>query len=278
MLYFSLPNFYENIEFNKELARIISEHPDMVNDDIRPCRIESCYGNFPYSFWNGDVSTNCGDNRAVLYDEAIEIQKLHWTPVTLDCSNIAMIETDFLNYHLEMILDVFSKVGNTIKISNLSLMEYISSKYTGYYFILSKNTDMINSFENHINSLIEENRFDYIEIPDYWSEETIKGIKNKNKVLITLDNKCRHCSRDQQCECKVYENINQISYSNVSVLNDCVNTSISVKEEFDNYRKLGFTHFQFQTPSPYEMLGFKQKLLDFFIKPEYHRTFVERMK
>jgi hypothetical protein len=94
MIYLSLPLLHNNFNFNNAFQNFILKFPDKL---AFPFQIESVYGAFPYSLWNGGINSNFGKD--LLYRELNRYIDKENAVIRLDCSNIYLINTDLFDRH-----------------------------------------------------------------------------------------------------------------------------------------------------------------------------------
>jgi hypothetical protein len=151
MIYISLPLLCDNEIFNNTFLNYISIYPDTLKF---PIYIESFYGAFPYSLWNGGNNSNYGTN--FLYPEINSLITKNYAPIRIDFSNILLKDTDLYNIHENVILKAFESNGTLIDIGNLNVYNYIKEKYDNYQFILSSNANMIHAYNEDILNIFAQ--------------------------------------------------------------------------------------------------------------------------
>lgn len=279
MLYFYLPYLSENFTLNNYL-KLYVKYKDMSHIFNFDFRIIGQYGNFPYSFFSGDINTCLGDNNVVLYDAARNYCD-GTAVVVIDFSNIFIEEKDLCDAKVKMVLDIFSERGNFISISNPEIKKLIEKEYKGYRFILSENLNLYSEIPiEGIDSLFEIFEVEKIELPSNYALsnlEKIKNIKNKNKIIIVLQNECSNCSYEVYKNCKIIEHNNQINFSKKSCIESCSEKiyPTDIFNQMEYFKKLGFSNFKISPMFSYDMERFNRFLLDFFIKKEYQQMFMD---
>ena len=278
MVYFSLPYFYENQKFNYFLYKYVETYPEQLRFKFK---IESFYGNLPFSFWNGDLNTCTSLNRKVILNNAVdEIVKKSVVPIKFDVSNIYLNHYDFFDTHLNMILKKFEGMGNFLKISDFNFYDFIESNYIGYDFILSENIFLLGLEENI--AAIPENKIAAIELPSFLNKDIdfLKNIENKNKIFITIGDGCQDCFLEKIEQCKKEEMQFQILFSQNSIYNYCKKGFCHNKllEEFNKISECGFTHFKIKAPQYNDIDRFNHFLVQFLFKPQHQYEFILRFK
>ena len=275
MVYLSFPYMYKNLLFNNYIKGKISYYRTQKKSIFKfPFELEMTYGSFPFSYWNGDLNNNYDGNSIALYQDIDSLFSQTLIPICCDCSNINLDENDIYDTHQNIILQLGNSAGNFIELSDLGLLDYIQTKYK-YNFIFSNKADLINPITSDIiNTINEQNIFYLISLPNHLklNIEELNKIKNKNKILITIKNKCPYNCLKQQ-ECMTQEQINQFSYSGYTMYN-CKNLTEyndenEILNEIDFFKRLGFSHFKIDSPIPQKNQIFKLYLIQNLVKSEY---------
>lgn len=275
MIYISLPHMYENLKFNNFLKKQVLENKQNKTILNIPFDIEMAYGSFPFSYWNGDLNNNYNKDKFPLYYDIDALFYETAIPVRLDCSNVLLEEKDLNDIHENVILNLGNNCGNYIEISSLSILNYIKEKYNNYDFILSKNADLIHPFTAEIiNTFLEQNLFYLISLPDRLKNDldTLKNINNKNKIEITIGNKCKCNDNNKILSCIMNEQNNQIKYSGLTNYNcEYINTynNIDLLQEISFFQKLGFSHFRIDSPPYTKIKNFQLYLIQNLIQSNY---------
>lgn len=281
MVYFSLPYFYENYQFNHFLKDFVLKHPEKTNFEKERIVIKEAFGSFPYCFWNGDNSNIGENNKVLLYDDILSFYKKNFMSISFDCSNVFLVKNDFYNSHIKMIFNIFSNAGHSIKISNLDAKNILEKIFSGYEYILSKNAFIDKEVDIEIlNDLLEIEDFKYIEIPYYIDLNILKNLNKKNKALILLNSPCQQCNNKTFFICRKEENYNQINYSEKRKFDYC-HYNFSEKDlynQFDLYYQNNFRDFQIEAPAEKDLNKFNNMLIKFFIKKEFWSFFEEQFE
>ena len=271
MVYISLPNFIVNNAFNNLFNLYVKNNPDKL---IFPFQIESYYGSFPYSVWNGDINSNYGE--AMLYPAMSQFVLTTQAPLRLDLSNTLLNNTDLYNIHENTILKLCESNGTMVELSDLSLLAYIENNYYNYSFILSPNAALIHEFnEDIINSFCEQDNFILISLLKNIPIDFNK-INKKHKIeIIVGNNKCNKCNYFEQMKCRFDEQQLQTMFSGNSVYNYCNKINgiymddSYIKNEILELKNQGFTHFKIANPCYNNFKIFNRTLIQNLIKPEY---------
>lgn len=278
MIFLSLPLLYDNLKLNNFFKKFIQAHQNkkVLNDAIV---IESTYGSFPYSSWNGDVNNNWGKVLPTYNDFYFYFNKVE-TPIRIDCSNIYLLQEDLYDVHQNVILESGDHCGNIIEFSDLGVFNYLKEKYKNYFFVVSKNIDLIHPLDlDIINTFTEQNDFYLFNLPNrfYGNEEFLKSLKNKFKIEINIGQRCQCNNTTQEQKCNEQEMHNQIEFSGCSIYQDCIFTnsygSLNLIDEIKKFVDLGFSHFKIETPPISKIKLYNNYLIKNLIKPEYQLEF-----
>ena len=272
MIFLSLPYMYENLDFNNKLKAAQVYH----NAFFTQTAIEMCYGSLPFSYWNGDLNNNYQNQTLLEYHKIMNIFETSKIPFCIDCSNINLIEQDMYDTRQNIILTAGHNQGNYIEVSDLGVYEYLKEQYPGYDFILSNNADLIHPLTADImNAFLEQNIFYLINLPNRLKVdiEELNKITNKNKIIIHIGERCQCNHLDKIQNCKLQEQINQITYSCNTMYNcnylKTYSSNIELQEEIKYFQQLGFSHFRIEAPPMSRNREFQLYVIDNLIKPEY---------
>lgn len=245
MLYFTLPEMVNNLKINTFLINLHEAKPEYFKYDIQ---FFSINGNFNYTLWNGEINNNYGK---FLKFRQLNIAKKYNIPVRFNCSNILLINEDFDDEYMNIILMINKNRNGYIELNDFKLMDYIKNKYPQYKFILSFTSKYT---INDINNLLDQ--FDLIKLPiDFIN---LEQIKNKEKIELIINPNCLlSCSKYDECDLleSQYHNI----YSNKSVKNTCQLNNNNIFNLNTNFKYFSFSQGNF---NPYFYINF-------FIKEEY---------
>lgn len=273
MLYFTLPNFYENFIINDYFLNLNKFFPEVFKEKITFIQAS---GSFPYCSWSGGYNSNNGEG--AYYDAFIHCYTQYMVPLRINFANVLLEDFDFQDNMANTILKTNENGTNLIEISNLNLMEYITDTYPDYKFVFSKQADLITPFSTDlINEIISFNKFSLIGIPDRFNNDFnfLKNIKKKSKIEITVNPLCPSGCKNYN-KCLVEEHQRQLEYSGLSVIRDCnkgygygfnkkLKTLDIIKQE---YLPIGINHFTFSS-QPANMDLTLSFYIQYFIKEEY---------
>lgn len=271
MVYLSLPLLCDNTKFNNAFEQFVTHHPDKLQISLY---LESVYGAFPYSLWNGGVNSNNGIN--LLYQDLNTFINTTRVPIRLDCSNILLNQNDLYDRHQNVILDLMQEKGNIIDIANLSTYNYIEKYYKNFNYSLSNNANLLHPFnENIINGFLNNDKIILLTL-DNIDNIDLKLIKHILKIELLVGNSCHCYSNDIQYDCKRKEQNNQIIFSSKSFYQNCpykINNfynNNSLIDELQKYSKLGIHHFKIAPPSLCQINQFNRYIIHNLVKPEYY--------
>lgn len=285
MIFLSLPYFYENLEFNNILKQETILCRQRQNNFFKiPIEIINSYGSLPFSFWNGDLNNNYNSNKLLLYNDINNIISKSYIPIRLDCSNIYLEDKDFQDTHQNIILSLMDNSNNYIELSNINLYNYINQQFNSYNFIFSKKADLIHPLTiDIINTILEQNLFYLINLPDRFKNDInfLKSITNKNKIEITIGNRCSYKKCNQLNYCAKQEQLNQIMYSGLTNYNcnltNCYNNNDELIQEINFFYNLGFNHFKIEAPTLDKNLSFKIYLINNLINSKYQLQLINKI-
>lgn len=229
MIYFTLPDFYQNFKINQFLLKASS----MWEDKFKvPVHFSLMSGSFPFSSWNGGFNNNKGTYSFLSQDPSLQVFPLYYdydsykysdVPFRLNCSNVCLEDFDFLDEHMNTILKLNENGCNEIELSNLNLLMYISEKYPEYTFVFSDNADLIKPMDiDMINSLTSFDQLSCIKLPFRFNTdlELLKSIENKKKIELVVNTLCPpNCP--SFTECYIQEDESQLAYQSVGPIETC---------------------------------------------------------
>ena len=277
---------YYNYNFNYNLQHYILANRKKQNKifKIQNLYFNMSYGSFPFSIWNGDTNINISNQKFLLYNDLDNFLSKNNLPIRFDCSNIFITKDIINNGYQNLILEKGKDMGNFIELSDLGLLEYIQNTYSNYDFIFSKKAHLINSFDiNIINTIIEQNIFYLIGLPDNFKTNIslLKQIKNKEKIEITIGNKCKVSCNNLNI-CPQYEDKYIYNYSEKTIynnscqkLNDYTNENELINE-IQFFSDLGFNHFKIDTPPLNKIQDFNLYLIMNLLNKEYQLTYINK--
>ena len=279
---FSLPFFIQNLNFNNFLKQYLKKYPEKAR--FLNSSIDSVYGNFAWTYWNGGINNNNG--KISLYNDIFMINNQSHIPIQLNCSNIFLENNDLYDTHMNVIFKLLENNGNLIELSNIQFYEFLSKKYPGYDYILSSNADLIHPFdENILNIIISQNAFKQIILPERLSLDNNFNInlKNKNKYKIIILSKFIHNNLSKEQEFILQEQKNQSLFSEKSIYSTCdfLKTDIDIKKEIEliqYYISLGFSNFIIDEQPLYNLTLLNNNIIQLLIKEEYQLNFIQEME
>ena len=279
---FSLPFFIQNLNFNNFLKQYLKKYPERAR--FLNSSIDSVYGNFSWTYWNGGINNNTG--KISLYNDIFMINNQSHIPIQLNCSNIFLENNDLYDTHMNVIFKLLENNGNLIELSNIQFYEFLSKKYPGYDYILSSNADLIHPFdENILNIIISQNAFKQIILPERLSLDNNfnTNLKNKNKYKIIILSKFIHNNLSKEQEFILQEQKNQSLFSEKSIYSTCdfLKTDIDIKKEIEliqYYISLGFSNFIIDEQPLYNLTLLNNNIIQLLIKEEYQLNFIKEME
>lgn len=285
MINISLPLMYYNIDLNDKLSKYFLKYKYNKENifKITNLNFNFFYGSLPFAIWNGSSNINIQKDLFALDSDIQAFFNRYYIPVCIDCSNLLIESNDLKNNYQNIILRHGSERGNFLEISDLGMIDYIKEQNLKYNLIFSKHANITNPFTIEIiNTIIEQDIFSLLELPDQlkYNLDVLTNIKNKNKIEITIGNKClKQCPNLEQCiltEQKYIINYSkQTIYYNCNKLNDYSNPN-ALKNEIDYFTKLGFSHFRVDTPPLNKLEQFNQYLIENLITEEYQLSFLNK--
>lgn len=279
---FSLPFFIQNLNFNNFLKQYLKKYPERVR--FLNSSIDSVYGNFAWTYWNGGINNNTG--KISLYNDIFMINNQSHIPIQLNCSNIFLENNDLHDVHMNVIFKLLENNGNLIELSNIQFYELLSQKYPGYDYILSSNADLIYPFNKDIlDTIVSQNVFKQIILPERLSLDNNfnSNLKNKNKYKIIILSKFTHNNLLKEQEYILQEQKNQSLFSEKSIYSTCdfLKTNIDIKKEIEliqYYISLGFSNFIIDEQPLYNLTLLNNNIIQLLIKEEYQLNFIQEME
>ena len=286
MIYFTLPDFYQNFKINQFLIKASTVWKDKLK---APIHISLMSGSFPFSSWNGGFNNNKGTHSVFSQDPNLEMFPLYYdydcykysdVPFRFNCTNVCLEEFDFLDEHMNTILKLNENGCNEIEISNLNLLEYIMDKYPDYTFIFSDNADLIKPLDiDMINSLTEFDQLSYIKLPFRLNSdlELLKEIEHKSKIELVVNTLCPSTC-PSFVECHIQEDESQLSYSNNGPIEMCdknnhyawnTNLCLPLEQIKEIYEPMGFHKYSFMNIPSNVIFNKVLFYFNYFFKPEY---------
>lgn len=258
MIYFTLPEMINNFKINQFLIQLSTKKSNYFKF---PVTFFSVNGNFNFTLWNGELNNNFG--QFFTYNDLTICDKYN-IPIRLNCSNIFLEEKDLYDEYMNIILKLNERKNNFVEIGDFKVMDYIKEKYPQYHFILSPSMNLYYPFTNDfINQISQYNEFDLIKLPSDYPD--LFTLENKDKIEIIINPLCPlNC--ESYAICNNTEHLNQINYSENTIINKCQNLNNKNNNELFNsiLPKLGFKYFSFSQRN-FDILFY----INFFIKEEY---------
>lgn len=275
MLYFSLPNYFENNVINNFFQLLNKQNKDWFKT---PVVFYNNSGQLPYLSWNGGINSNIGPG--IYHYSMVDAARTSMLPTCINCANVLLEDYDFYDCQGQTMLEIFNNGSNILEISSIPFKEKIQEKFPNYRYKFSKSADLITEFTPEILEAIGNcEDILYIGIPDKYSYnlEWLKQLKQKSKCEITVNPIC-NCNCKTIDTCLLHEHQNQIDYSANQFLSQCnkcmdifdFNSIITIETILNTYYKLGFSHFTFTHnyfKTADEWLSF---YIQYFLKPEVH--------
>lgn len=270
MIYFTLPNFFQNVKII-DFFKVISK--EKIKCFKFPVAFSYATGNFPYCYWNGGFNNN--DGPGLIYSDFFDFNKNSPTALRLNCSNVYLKKEDYEDSMANTILEICENGSNSISVSDLNLYEFLKNRYPNYIYAFSKEADLKYPINEEIINVLSDT-FDYIEIPYYkiFDLNFLNNLKNKNKIELTISSLCPiNCPNYFNCEQQ--EHLSQYNYSIKNNYLSCSkrlinnNNFISLEKIIEQYLPLGFTHFSFAEMENNQNDNLLKFLIDYFIKDEY---------
>ena len=283
MIYFTLPNFYYYNKVNHIIYGLSKDHKLKLKNPKIVINTQS--GSIPYQCWNGDINNNIGNG--MFYSDLVRFRDSGELNIRLNFANILLEDFDYYDNLGHVALQIFEDTGVLIEISSIPFMEFLQEKYPSYDFMLSKQADIINPFdENILQILTDQDCFQLIGLPDrmLFDLPLLKKLPQKHKLELTLDPSCPiDCER--YTSCVLAEQENQLKYSGMSIFHDCMkcffkedNPQLITMEQIqDIYLPLGFCHYTFSTN--YRIIDEVFQLtfyIRYFFKQEYWDELIEQ--
>lgn len=286
MIYFCLPDFYENFKINQFLIKASSIWQDKFKT---PIHISLMSGSFPFSTWNGGFNNNKGIHSMFSQDASLEVFPLYYdydcykysdVPFRLNCSNVCLEDFDFLDEHMNVILKLNENGCNEIEVSNLNLLGYIMEKYPEYTFVFSDNADLIKPVNlEMINTLTSFDQLSCVKLPFRLNQdvELLKQLENKHKIELVVNTLCPvNCPSFEQCH--IQEDETQLAYQSNGPIELCdknnnyawnANFTLSLDEIKSTYEPMGFQKYSFMNIPSNVIFNKILFYFNYFFKPEY---------
>ena len=277
LAYFHLPGLFEFYDLYASFLPLTRKHPEWF---YSWAKIGSVYGSPADCLWGGGrVGFGYADPNAVL-----ELMDSFGISCRLTFSN-SLLEIKHLDDRkCNELLRIFSRTKTRCGIIIYSdlLLDYISKKYSGFYFV-SSTTKVLTEFGDFKKEL-DRPEFDFV-VPDFRLNRDFKNLENlpateKDKVEFLCNECCwAGCQKRKQC----YENVSRKNLGiecedhrcsapdsdggyrfSKAMDNPCF---VGVKDIVDSYLPMGFSNFKIEGRSLGSAMVL-EFLLHYLVKPE----------
>ena len=283
-IYYHLPGLFEFYDLYKAFLPLWREHREYFYDW---CEIGSIYGAPSDCIWGGGrVGFGDAEPRKVA-----ELMKEYGISARLTFSNSLIREEHLADTRCNKLCKLFESNGasemravqNGITVHSDLLLNYIKSKYPGFYFV-SSTTKVITDFEQ-FKAELDREEFRYV-VPDFRLNkqfDKLSALTNtqKQKVEFLCNECCWFGCYDRK---KCYENVSQKSLGENSEDHICVSPTaqrgyrfsdamknpgfIGIEDIQNIYAPAGFRHFKIEGRSLGSAL-ILEFLLYYMTKPEH---------
>ena len=283
-IYYHLPGLFEFYDLYKAFLPLFREHREYFYDW---CEIGSIYGAPSDCIWGGGrVGFGDAEPRKVA-----ELMKEYGISARLTFSNSLIREEHLADTRCNKLCKLFESNGasemravqNGITVHSDLLLNYIKSKYPGFYFV-SSTTKVITDFEQ-FKAELDREEFRYV-VPDFRLNkqfDKLSALTNtqKQKVEFLCNECCWFGCYDRK---KCYENVSQKCLGESSEDHICVSPTAQRGYRFSDamknpgfigieyiqniYAPAGFQHFKIEGRSLGSAL-ILEFLLYYMTKPEH---------
>ena len=255
MIEFSIPDFYLYAPLVISLIKLMTEHPEKFNEDVK---IGSCYGCFPCSWNGGRVQKSNGFTKE---DVKIATRFFNENGITIryTFTNRLLEESDMDDTCGNLILNTTKEnqlIKNDVNIGTKVLEEYIKNYFPEFNIIYST-TLCITDIEQ-INKMTEKNLLvlDYTFNNDF---EKLKQLKHPENIEILLNEAChddcpvrkKHYLHHSKLNLKIEEEPGDITSCIFNEEKDNYYDIVTTKKRYisienirKNYLPLGFNKFK----------------------------------
>lgn len=279
MIYFSLPNLYHHDALMIKICQLQKQQSEVFKI---PVQFISITEPTPFCYLCGGINNNT--NRILTY---ADLQKTTQAQISylskrLNFSNIHLNENDANDEYFNILLQAYNNnYSNVIEISNIPIAVKLKEKNILYDLIFSANADVLFPFnEDNLNTIIEQNIFKLISLPNYTTNLDFSKINNRKVLELTVNNICQNCPTQCQKECINNEHLSIYNYSNISYFMKCQQhmpynepktINISLEDIQKTYLPLGIKHYKLSEfpNAPLAFIDFITFFVDYFIKEEY---------
>ena len=279
MIYFALPNLYNHNRLLTSICRLQKEK-DMVFKI--PVQFISITEPTPFCYLSGGININ--QHQILTYPDLQKTTQaqISYLSKRLKFSNIHLTENDANDEYFNVLVEAYNNnYSNVIEISNIPIALKLKEKKVLYDLIFSAEADVLFPFnEENLNSIIEQDLFKLISLPNYAINLDLKKINNRKVLELTVNNICQNCPIDCQKQCISNEHLSIYNYSNRSSFINCTKhllytdkkaINISLEDIQNIYLPLGIKHYKLsEFPNlPFAFIDFITFFVNYFIKEEY---------
>lgn len=241
-IYFHLPGFYHNYEFNVFFIEYFMNNRDKFYDNVQ---IGSFYDSFPGSIWDGGRSFS-GEivENIVLSPDTMQYILNTFNSYGIPCRftfTNSLLKPEHLNDIIGNISLQLAYNGNNQVIVNSDILEsYIRERYPKYPLI-SSTTKVL---RDDISSLQEELDKDYfLVVPDYSFNNTLElfNIEHKEKCEILLNDTCHPSCACRKLHYEYYSKLNIERNWDKTKCFQCIHPEIK-RQSFYNLLKTNPAH------------------------------------
>ncbi|MBR7089895.1 MAG: hypothetical protein IKI46_05320 [Lachnospiraceae bacterium] len=289
---FHLPGLRNNFPLNMMVINLLESDPEWFRDGVR---IESVYGEFPMSLWNGGRGSSDDQCNAEYVTNVIKTLNAHNVSVRLTFTNMTLTEYECEDPYCNFCLDEIAKdERNAVIIFSPILENYIRGKYPNMKMVSSTckrltDTDRVNEelekpyslvvldydFNNKFDALAKINHHDRCEIlvnaictpncprrsDHYKNIAENQRIKLKNRNMPP-----EHQIPQKPWSCEYYKEGNYYKIKEYP-------TFVSPEAIFGKYsEELGFHNFKIEGRTD-NFFSLVETYSNFLIKPEYQGLF-----
>ena len=283
-IYYHLPGLFEFYALYKAFLPLFREHREYFYDW---CEIGSIYGAPSDCIWGGG-RVGFGDAEP---RKAAELMREYGISARLTFSNSLIREEHLADTRCNKLCKMFERdcsgemcaVQNGIIVHSDLLLNYIKSKYPGFYFV-SSTTKVITNFEQ-FKAELDREEFRYV-VPDFrlnkqFDKLNVLSNMQKQKVEFLCNECCWFGCYDRK---KCYENVSQKSLGENNEDHICVSPTaqrgyrfsdamknpgfIGIEDIQNIFAPAGFKHFKIEGRSLGSAL-ILEFLLYYMTKPEH---------
>lgn len=265
MIYFTLPNFFDNAKLNDVFSQLLTSNPEYFS--YKNLAFSYADGSLPYFYWS--LSNYNNYPRHIIPTRA-DIANLlrHPLRLNLDCGNPLLVPNDLFDIRINAFLEELHNGSNMVTISTPMLIEFFETNYPYYYLVGSEIFYKQDPEKLHLDKLkfIRQNSMD-LNNPYY------KDIP-KSKIELCIGSPCFNCEDYEKC--LQTDSLNRLMFSEKSVILECPRKNLKIlsPEEVMSFVKQGYTHFYLDIKG-INLNDYKTVIsiyLQTFVKSEYHNT------